>query len=353
MDARVARIAPRDGAKMAELDFERLESGYAGGGRAARWGQMANLAGAACSVALVIGLGLWGYKLAVRDVQGVPVMRALAGPMREAPKVPGGDIASHQGLSVNAVAAVGTAAALPDQVVLAPRPVDLSVEDVAGMAATLQPLQQDEQVTLAALDPGRLATPPDAGATDSRATDASAADAGATDGNAPGNSATDAAVARALADVLAEGVAPLSPLDPVVEPTSQSAPAASLRPRARPGSALEPKAVQPVAATAPAEIDPAQIAPAEIDPGQLAVGTRLVQLGAFDTDAEARAEWARLVTKFGDLISGKSLVIEAAQSGGSTFYRLRAHGFDAEADARRFCAALVAEDTPCIPAAQK
>jgi hypothetical protein len=47
------------------------------------------------------------------------------------------------------------------------------------------------------------------------------------------------------------------------------------------------------------------------------------------------------------------MVIEAAQSGGRTFYRLRAHGFATDEDARRFCAALKAEETDCIPVAQK
>jgi hypothetical protein len=53
-------------------------------------------------VALVVGLGVWGYKLAVRDVRGVPVIQAMDGPMRIAPEIPGGEIADHQGLAVNA-----------------------------------------------------------------------------------------------------------------------------------------------------------------------------------------------------------------------------------------------------------
>jgi len=97
----------------------------------------------------------------------------------------------------------------------------------------------------------------------------------------------------------------------------------------------------------------AAVTPREIDPATLAIGTRLVQLGAFDDEAGARTEWARLQTKFGDLMADKSLVIQAAQSGGRTFYRLRAHGFAGEDDARRFCAALVAENAPCIPAAHR
>ena len=41
--------------------------------------RLTNIAGAAMSVALVIGIGVWGYKLLVRDVTGIPVVRAAAG----------------------------------------------------------------------------------------------------------------------------------------------------------------------------------------------------------------------------------------------------------------------------------
>ncbi len=76
--------------------------------------------GAAASVALIAGLGWWGYDLAMRDARGVPVVRALEGPMRVAPEDPGGEVVDHQGLSVNNVAAVGAAAPPPDRLVLAP-----------------------------------------------------------------------------------------------------------------------------------------------------------------------------------------------------------------------------------------
>jgi hypothetical protein len=102
-----------------------------------------------------------------------------------------------------------------------------------------------------------------------------------------------------------------------------------------------------------AEVADALAAPVEIDPAALEVGTRLVQFGAFGSDKEARAEWVRLSGRFGELMAGKAMVILAAESGGRTFYRLRAHGFDDEDDARRFCSALVAENASCIPVAHR
>ena len=62
------------------------------------WGErlsrLAGLAGALTSVALIAGLAIWGYRLAVRDVTGVPVIRAMEGPMRVAPEDPGGQACS-------------------------------------------------------------------------------------------------------------------------------------------------------------------------------------------------------------------------------------------------------------------
>ena len=82
-------------------------------------------------------------------------------------------------------------------------------------------------------------------------------------------------------------------------------------------------------------------------------GTRLSQLGAFDSPEVARKEWDRLSARFGDYMDGKQRVIQKAQSGGRTFYRLRAIGFADLNDARRFCSALVAERADCIPVTSK
>ena len=72
-------------------------------------------------------------------------------------------------------------------------------------------------------------------------------------------------------------------------------------------------------------------------------------MGAFDSPEIARAQWDRLQGQFGDYLAGKSRVVQQAQTGGRTFYRLRAMGFTDLSDARRFCSALVAEDADCIP----
>ncbi len=88
----------------------------------------------------------------------------------------------------------------------------------------------------------------------------------------------------------------------------------------------------------------------EVEAASLKEGTRLVQLGAFDTPELARAEWDKAATRFEALMAGKGRVVQEASSGGRTFYRLRVEGFADVDEARRFCAALVAEGQNCIPA---
>jgi hypothetical protein len=100
---------------------------------------------------------------------------------------------------------------------------------------------------------------------------------------------------------------------------------------------------------AAAAVTPAGGAADEVDVASLTTGTKLVQLGAFDNEADARSEWTALQARFGDLIASKALVLEQAQSGGRSFVRLRALGFEDDADARRFCSALLAENATCIP----
>lgn len=316
---------------MADLEFEDFEGDY-GTPMAARSFDKAtrliNLAGAVCSVALIAGLGIWGYQLAVRDVAGVPVMRAMAGPMRVAPADPGGDQASNQGLSVNAVAATGTSAPVAEQLTLAPRPVELLPDDMSGLgaAATDQPAQTD-------LVPVNLSISGQANPGSGPATEMAPLEEGA-------STLLDAETG-AVVEVAAAEAADLVPTGAAV--------ARSLRPQARPAD------MAPAAPSTPVNVETvsAPAAPAEISADTLEVGTRLAQLGAFDTPELARERFFELQGEFPDLMAGKAMVVQSAQSGGRTFYRLRAHGFPGDDEARRFCATLQAESTDCIPVAQR
>ena len=87
----------------------------------------------------------------------------------------------------------------------------------------------------------------------------------------------------------------------------------------------------------------------EVETDSLPVGTRLVQFGAFDSPQAARDEWEKLNVQFADFLVNKRRVVQQALSGGKTFYRLRAVGFEDINDARRFCSALLAQRQACIP----
>lgn len=332
---------------MADVDFDEFELDRAshwaprgaGGGRLT---QITHLAGAVCSVALVLGLAFWGYRLAVRDVNGVPVIKAMAGPMRIAPENPGGEVADHQGLAVNTVAALGTAAPPPERLVLAPRPVELAPEDSAGLAAletAAPPPATGAAAPLTATPPASdMAVPPSEDAAAVAVTDTLGPDPDA--------------VAQALAEALAEPIAEPVPAEAATaENTTGSA---TPRPRPRPSSLSAS-----VAANADLGVTLTDAAPvsatgvAEVDPASIPAGTRLVQLGAFDTPEQARAEWTKLSNQFGDAMAGKALVVQAAESGGRSFYRLRAHGFADETSARGFCTTLLEQNASCIPVEQR
>ena len=121
----------------------------------------------------------------------------------------------------------------------------------------------------------------------------------------------------------------------------------SLRPTTRPARAVRG------GASAEATINAAVKAAAglDVDPDTLSKGTRLAQLGAYDSTEVAQAEWARLNGRFGEYMDGKQRVIQKTSSGGRTFYRLRVLGFEDLSDSRQFCAALVAQGADCIPVA--
>jgi hypothetical protein len=301
---------------------------------------VANWIGAAVSLGLIVGIGVWGYGVVSRDVSGVPIVQAMAGPMRVAPDDPGGRLADHQGLAVNAVAGQGGAADPVDTLRLAPRPAGLQADDVA--LGSLVPVTEtpEFQASLARnAEVMEIAPTPKATNSLLALTEQIGAQSKPLSPLAP---QTQEAVAAALARTLPPSTPPGAA--PVAEPARYTGPglARSLRPKLRPaGLANAPRTPHSVTSAAPTVT--------EVDPETLPAGTRLVQIGAFDSPDAARSEWQRLDVRFGDYLDGKERVIQRATSGGRIFYRLRAHGFDDLSDARRFCAAFVARNVDCIP----
>lgn len=272
------------------------------------------LLGTLISLGLVVGIAIWGYQLMLRDVNGVPVIKALGGPMRVQPADPGGTRMAHQGLSVNQVAAAGEAGQVADQMILAPEADLLRDHD-------LPVAQLPDRASIELMESGE--------------TDLT-----------PAESDGDAELIAAAVAVAAAEPEPAA-LSPDAIPASVPGPSKSLIPPARPAHL-----VRVAAASAPAPVAAASRA-VDIDPDSLPVGSRLVQLGAFDSLEKAKAEWDNIASRFSTVMAGKSRVIQQATSNGETFYRLRVAGFSDLADARGFCAILTADKTKplCVPVA--
>lgn len=347
-----------------------------------------NLAGGLASVGLLVGVGIWGYQTVMRDVSEVPVVRAAQDPMRVAPDDPGGTLAGNMGLAVNKVAASGVAEKPADRLILAPAPVSLTIEDeprrvleemlaaearVVEMATSGAP-DEDEADMVSGADTPRVAqgttaetAAPQAGASDDPTALLTAALLDGADplsGEVIAPASADSNIAKALLraqeSVTEAEVAPQAPeaeagVEAAVatiqtvafQPQNDDLPTRSLRPRIRPGVASPSGPAAMIAA--PLALQPSL----DVDPTTITPGTRLAQLGAYDSTEKAMKEWDRFTARFGDYMDGKQRVIQKASSGGRTFYRLRVMGFDDLSAARYFCAALVAENADCIPVVSK
>lgn len=297
------------------------DEGFAPSGGASRTGLFVNYAGAAMSLALIVGISFWGYQLIMRDVSGIPVVRAMEGEMRALPDNPGGDVALHTGLAVNEVAAVGEAGGPEDRLVLAPATPGLAQEDL-----DVQPRAEAEEVV------------PEATAEIAQAALTEAVPL------QPDTSPLNADEILALADQIAADVAPITQDAAAIDKIARTIPgvATSLRPSIRPASL---RVVTPAPARAPAAAVTDEIA---VSTETFASGTNLVQLGAFPSPTLAAAEWQSLQGRFATLMGERTRVIQVSNQSDKTWYRLRASGFADRAEARRFCAALEAEGADCI-----
>ncbi len=313
-------------------DDDAFESIAAGGAPRLIPEGLRRISGAALFLALVAALGLWSFRLGTRDAREVPIIKAMAGPARIEPENPGGLQAAHQGLEVNTVLA-GRPAPLPRETPPAkPEPAVLLAEDapqgelVVSAPAILaeRVLGESGDLPMPAQEDIATLTPPE---------DAGEADA-------------------AVEQVLGEALAALE-----AEPGAAAGP----RPRNRPANLRpsKPAAAQPVAAEAkppapkpaeaakPAATQVASAAPAAAS--GMRAGSRLVQLGAFDSEEITRRAWSQLVAKYPDLLSSKSLFVERTTANARVFYRLRVAGFSSSEETRVMCEALRSRGVACIP----
>ena len=127
--------------------------------------------------------------------------------------------------------------------------------------------------------------------------------------------------------------------------------------------ARKPPSAPPVAAATVAE-EPKPAPPAAAKPVKVAAAvpaqpphrkpqsdaprhTLDVQLGAFDSESAARAEWQRLKNRAPAAFEDRAPIFLKVDRDGTSFWRLRTTGFDGQDKARGFCAKLQAATSRC------
>ena len=100
--------------------------------------------GAVLSLSLLAGAIGWSYKLVVRDINQIPIVRAQLGPLRVAPDNPGGLTAANKGLSVTQLA-VNEKPLLSDEINLAPAAEILNEETSASLLREVDKLNQIDE----------------------------------------------------------------------------------------------------------------------------------------------------------------------------------------------------------------
>ena len=271
--------------------------------------------GAVLSLSLLAGAIGWSYKLVVRDINQIPIVRAQLGPLRVAPDNPGGLTAANQGLSVTQLA-VNEKPLLSDEINLAPAAEILNEETSASLLREVDKLNQiDETYEIKEIN-----------AENTLSLDGSS---GAMKGEtASKTESLVAQVAFSQKKVEIENAVSLA-----LSITSEFDPSlTSLRPKTRPMSVQQNR----------------ELIVSKEPMSKLPIGSAIVQLGAFDSKSLAESEWRRFEKLLGSILAPKQMIIQKAESGGKIFYRLRASGFNDISDARQFCTAI-SDKVACIP----
>lgn len=116
-----------------------------------------------------------------------------------------------------------------------------------------------------------------------------------------------------------------------------------------PGVARSPRPAGRPAAAKPLRASLAPASGQEVDPAALPAGTPLAQLGAFPDAVAARSAWDELAGRHESLLAGRDRMVVEAALAGRVIWRLRVAGFEARGDLVRFCAAMTAAGSECIP----
>lgn len=300
---------------------------------AKRWRSTAATAvGALMSLAILAAVVTWSYRLGVRDADDIPVIRAQAGPTKMRPEEPGGLEVAFQDRKVYEAVTGSPSAPAPRG--LAPPPEGLAKEDVAPIEVSPDPVPRPDaapETPPAAVETARkepeAATPEAQPKTETKPEATPAQPAEEDQETALIQDAVNAVLAEAGASAEGETDADDGDNAPQFAPRAEPRPS---RTSARPVSAEAAEASEPREAAAASQVQ--------------------IQLGAFESEEVAAAEWRKIISRNGDLLSGRGRVITTVQSGGRTFFRLRAGPFESVAEASSLCRGLKARNEACIVA---
>jgi cell division protein FtsN len=97
---------------------------------------------------------------------------------------------------------------------------------------------------------------------------------------------------------------------------------------------------------------PQQVAAADPAPAPAAESKYLVQVGAHKSQTEALANYADIQQKYPSLLGSYPPVVQKANVGGGSMYRLRVGPIASKSDAYKLCGDLKAKGTDCFVAVQ-
>lgn len=332
-------------------------------------GVISTAIGALVALSLLLVLGVWFYRLGVRDAQNVPIIRASTDPAKIRPQDPGGTTAPHQDVKSYEIAEAGEPSAVA--ALVAPEPAKPAREDVAmgelkpdegddsevdrlinqaigERAQEAEALEQTASVDTQPTQPvvQQPAAQPTAPAVKPAAETPSEPEAGDT---------VVASIETAETQDTANALPPVQPATPADEAEAQ-AQDEQPQPEITTGTAYAP-AISPRAPSRPANLAArvqSAAAEAQQDETNLASAaansTIQIQLAADPSKDAIRSRWRRVYNANKDLLREKALAIQTTQSGGTTFYRLRVGPFTNRSEAVAVCQALKARGQDCLVA---
>lgn len=321
-------------------------------------GAVSTAIGALVAMALLLTLGVWFYRLGVRDAQSVPIIRAAVEPAKTRPEDPGGAVAPHQDVTSYGVA--DSEGVQASAAVIAPPPPEPKAEDIA-----MGELTAAKEAPVAPVRPA-VSVQADAKlntvSTDDLLNQAeilAAAARAAANGEAKVAeqlpkievTAPEPTVEAEEAEAEKLALADTDTAEPAVQDEAETPEQAFI------GAEPMAPSISPVALKRPSDLRK-RVAEAskveEASAGNLAAAAAQskvqIQLAADPSEANMRAMWNRVQRANSDILRDRTLAIQSTVSGGTTFYRLRVGPFRDGAEARAVCQALKARGQDCIVA---